>query len=56
MNKNYQKMMKNDKKMKKNSRHSPFLIVSEAAQFFINFLSFCFINFLSFSKETEENE
>ena len=41
--------------MKKNSRHSPFLIVSEEAriyQFFIIFL----IIFFSFSKETEENE
>jgi hypothetical protein len=45
MNKNYQKMMKNDKKLiknEKNSRHSPFLIVSEEAriyQFFIDFFS-----------------
>jgi hypothetical protein len=51
-------MMKKRSKIEKNSRHSPFLIVSEAAQnlsFFINFLSI-FINFLSFSKETEEND
>ena len=52
MNKNYQKIMKNDKKIdlkiEKNPRHSPFQNLS----FFIDFLSFA----LSFSKETEENE
>ena len=47
MNKNYQKMMKHDKKMKK-TRHSPFLIVSEAAQFFINCLSFFYHVFIIF--------
>ena len=45
--KNYQRMMKSDKKLiknEKNSRHSPFLIVSEAAQNLSFFLSF-FIEF-----------
>ena len=43
MNKNYQKMMKNDKqliKIEKNSRHSPFLIVSEEARIYQCFIDF----------------
>jgi hypothetical protein len=49
--KNYQRMMKSDKKMiknEKNSRHSPFLIVSEAAQNLSFFLSL-FYRFFSSS-------
>ena len=56
--KKWWKMIKKWKKWK-NSRHSPILIVSEAAQN-LYFFSQCFIDFLSFflsfSKETEENE